>query len=481
MKMKQNTDWTDVMRSALRDAELPPAEGGWERLQRELDGVEPRLAGTLVPEPRKNVWRIYGPRIAAAAAAVLVCVVAVEMLWRPDKELGDEAHPMIASAVEAGDPAVDGAQLPESASLRERLAEASGWTEAPGVGAESPVEAPAEAPRGEKGTVAIGSTEKGPELLAVATVRQPGTDAAEAERPVQREAEARKAGSEGVLRTDARAEQSAPKAAQTRQPEPSADARPESGQVRQRRAAEAARSRTSTRTAGSAGSFDDPFADPFEARNNGGRTRTKASLALFAGGGMTGGSALQETAMRSYSPMANDAVSLVGNGDNFSPMERRNYDESSFRHHLPLGCGVTVRAELPYGLSLESGVNYTLLRSDVRLRYSSDDVSQKLHFIGVPLRLNWQFVERGRFSAYLGAGGMLEKCISAKFGSENVNEAGVQWSATAAIGAQYRLGEFVGLYFEPEAAYYFTDTELRTSRSDAPLSVSLRVGVRLLF
>ena len=356
---------------------------------------------------------------------------------------------MIASVAEAGDPAVDGAQLPESASLRERLAEASGWTEAPGAGAERPAKAEKE------GMVAIGSAEKGPELLAVATERQP--TAAEAERPVQREAEARKAGPEGALRTDARTEQSAPKAAQTRQPEPSADARPESGQVRQRRAAETTRSRTSARTAGGAGTLGDPFADPFEARHNGGRTRTKASLALFAGGGMTGGSALQGTAMRSYSPMANDAVSLVGNGDNFSPMERRNYDESSFRHHLPLGCGVTVRAELPYGLSLESGVNYTLLRSDVRLRYSSDDVSQKLHFIGVPLR------------------------ISAKFGSENVNEAGVQWSATAAIGAQYRLGEVVGLYFEPEAAYYFNDTELRTSRSDAPLSVSLRVGVRLLF
>ena len=75
--MKQNTDWTDVMRSALRDAELPPAEGGWERLQRELDGVEPRLAGTLVPDSRKYVWRFFGPRIAAAAAVVLVCVVAV--------------------------------------------------------------------------------------------------------------------------------------------------------------------------------------------------------------------------------------------------------------------------------------------------------------------------------------------------------------------------------------------------------------------
>ena len=60
--MKPNTDWTDVVRNALRDAEVPPSEGGWERLQRDLDALEP-----VVSKPRKNVWRIYGLRIAAAA------------------------------------------------------------------------------------------------------------------------------------------------------------------------------------------------------------------------------------------------------------------------------------------------------------------------------------------------------------------------------------------------------------------------------
>ena len=97
--------------------------------------------------------------------------------------------------------------------------------------------------------------------------------------------------------------------------------------------------------------------------------------------------------------------------------------------------GIAVRKEFAHGLSLESGVNYTLLRSDVRMQYSSDDVSQKLHFIGVPLRFNWQFLERGRFSLYMGAGGMVEKCVSAKLGSKTVDEPGVQWSALAAVSA----------------------------------------------
>ena len=43
MKMKRNTDWTDVLRSTLRDAEISPSEGSWERLQRELEGHEPHV------------------------------------------------------------------------------------------------------------------------------------------------------------------------------------------------------------------------------------------------------------------------------------------------------------------------------------------------------------------------------------------------------------------------------------------------------
>ena len=42
--MKQNKDWTDVMRSALRDAEVTPPADGWARLERELKEQQEREA-----------------------------------------------------------------------------------------------------------------------------------------------------------------------------------------------------------------------------------------------------------------------------------------------------------------------------------------------------------------------------------------------------------------------------------------------------
>jgi len=207
----------------------------------------------------------------------------------------------------------------------------------------------------------------------------------------------------------------------------------------------------------------------------------KASFSLFAGGGVAGGNSEGLAPRMLNTSIKNDASSVIGNGNSLAPLRSSGYGESSFRHHQPLSFGIAVRKEFAHGLSLESGVNYTLLRSDVRMQYTSDDVAQKLHFIGVPLRFNWQFLERGRFSLYMGAGGMVEKCVSARLGSETVDEPGVQWSALAAVGAQYRVGGMVGLYFEPEGSYYFTETGLRTSRTDSPLTLTLRLGVRLSF
>ena len=96
--MKQDKDWIKAMRNALRDAELPPPAGGWERLQRELGGAAPgpEVSGT---KPRGSVWRIYRPRIAAAAAAVLILAVAGEFLLRPDKALENDGT-VIASVAE---------------------------------------------------------------------------------------------------------------------------------------------------------------------------------------------------------------------------------------------------------------------------------------------------------------------------------------------------------------------------------------------
>ena len=214
--------------------------------------------------------------------------------------------------------------------------------------------------------------------------------------------------------------------------------------------------------------------------------RRRSSLSFSAGSSVAGGSGIgsgSKAPMHAMqqAPSMPGMSSAIGNSAEMTLLKSYDYDESSFRHHQPLSFALTFRKEFAYGLSLESGINYTLLQSDVRALYADKETDQTLHFVGIPVRVNWQFLERGRFSLYLGAGGMAEKCVSAKFGSKSVSEPGLQWSLIGAAGAQYRLGGMVGLYFEPEAAYYLTETRLQTARTDNPLSLTLRLGVRLSF
>lgn len=434
------------MRNALRDAELPPPAGGWERLQRELGGAAPgpEVSGT---KPRGSVWRIYRPRIAAAAAAVLILAVAGEFLLRPDKALENDGT-VIASVAEDGATAVAIPQPAEPETVRDALAKAVGL--------------PREQVAGE-------ASSAGRRSLLAAAAGQPAQTAALKDlrtdgEPAVWSGEAAKASSGEVAKASSG---EVAKAA-------SGDTAETSGERVSKQASGRPATRSAAGAAGRAGFSDEPFVAYT-------KPHKKASFSLFAGGGVAGGNSEGLAPRMLNTSVTNDASSVIGNGNSLAPLRSSGYGESSFRHHQPLSFGIAVRKEFAHGLSLESGVNYTLLRSDVRMQYTSDDVAQKLHFIGVPLRFNWQFLERGRFSLYMGAGGMVEKCVSARLGSETVDEPGVQWSALAAVGAQYRVGGMVGLYFEPEGSYYFTETGLRTSRTDSPLTLTLRLGVRLSF
>lgn len=422
--MIRKGDWTDAMRDALRDAEAAPEKSGWERLERELP-----------PAPRMVVLRNRRLRIAAAAAAVLILAATGEWLWRPER-VQIERVEVIASAAGGGKTADRTTGLPASEMETVLLAEAA--PESVHAGASSVSRRP------QKRAFAAAPTQ----AVAAASLGDPAATTAEG------------ATTAGGATAEANAAQQT-SAASTNAPK-AARAQSAAG------AAPAASGPQGTRTGRALFS-----GEPFIAHA---RPRSKASFGLFAGGGVSGSgnaSGVAQPLLMQNPALGLDGVAVI------SP--RIDYTKGSFRHHQPLSLGLSVRKEFPYGLSLESGVVYTLLRSDVELFAGTEAVGQRLHLIGIPLRLNWQFLERGRFSLYIGAGGMAEKCVSASFGSLDVEERGLQWSVVGAAGAQYRLGGVVGLYFEPEVSYYFTETSLRTARTDSPLSLSLRLGVRLSF
>ncbi len=98
--------------------------------------------------------------------------------------------------------------------------------------------------------------------------------------------------------------------------------------------------------------------------------------------------------------------------------------------------------------------------------------------VGIPLRLNWNFVQQEAFSFYIGAGGVIERCLYAEVEHLRLKENRTYFSIGGAVGAEYRFSPTVALFAEPELSYALTRTRLRSIRNDEPLTLTLRLGIR---
>lgn len=154
---------------------------------------------------------------------------------------------------------------------------------------------------------------------------------------------------------------------------------------------------------------------------------------------------------------------------------------TSIDHKQPVSVGVSVRKGLHKGFSVETGVTYTYLASEIQFD-TNEEISQKLHYIGIPLRANWNFVEQKTFILYVSAGGAVEKCVYGKAGTEKITVNPLQFSVSGAIGAQANLSKHMGFYVEPGVSYFFDDgSPIQTIRKENPCNFSLQAGIRLTY
>ena len=162
-----------------------------------------------------------------------------------------------------------------------------------------------------------------------------------------------------------------------------------------------------------------------------------------------------------------------------SAVANQFYPESSsdrYRHDLPVSLGITARMEVNPWTGLETGIEYTYLHSSVHS--VAGRLDQRLHFIGIPVRLDARLLSRGGVDFYVGIGAKAEKCIAASFGNVTCEEKRVQWSAEAFSGVQYGLWDHTHLFFQPEISCYFTETDLLTYRTGKPFTLTLQAGLR---
>lgn len=171
-----------------------------------------------------------------------------------------------------------------------------------------------------------------------------------------------------------------------------------------------------------------------------------------------------------------------------------NEVSSTVKNWQPIQVGVSVAYSFTDRLSIESGLTYSCLVSDLSSGTPSGnyDIRQTLHYVGLPLALRYDFLKIKGFSLYASAGGQMEKCVAGKTrtdyfvdGKKVSSENGrimvepLQWSVNAYVGAQYSFNRLVGLYIEPGAAYYFRNSSpVNCIYSERPFNFSFRAGLR---
>lgn len=156
------------------------------------------------------------------------------------------------------------------------------------------------------------------------------------------------------------------------------------------------------------------------------------------------------------------------------------------KHHAPVSVGLQVAFGIAPRLSLSTGLVYTRTSSDFYpyAPSSSYNVHQVLHYVGIPVGLNYEFWQSGGFHAYVMAG--VEADYNVKNDTEeegvkkeNAKRDRVQFSGKASLGAQYDITPKVGLYIEPGAKYYFDNgSHVENTFKDKKLNFNLQFGLR---
>ena len=170
--------------------------------------------------------------------------------------------------------------------------------------------------------------------------------------------------------------------------------------------------------------------------------------------------------------------------------------EAHHEHQLPISLQLSLSRQLNEQLSVETGLSYTLLKSTNTTGSSAAYIQeqQRLHYLGIPLRMGWQLYSHAPLSLYTSAGVMMEVPIHSTLSVNHVNNGmntyntkerlsvPLQWSTSLGLGLQYDITPHIGFYVEPSLQYFFNDgSDIKTYRTEHRFNITLPLGIRLKY
>ena len=211
--------------------------------------------------------------------------------------------------------------------------------------------------------------------------------------------------------------------------------------------------------------------------------RNGFSLGLLAANALPGSKNTNNQPLTRSSSIMGDELSLFSTPE---PLK--------FTHKTPISVGLTIEKHLGKHWGVESGIVYTLLRSDYKTQSVSQEGKQELHYIGIPLQAIYRFARAGNFSFYAAAGPKIDFNVSGRRtetarngiassnGTEDIRDKKPQWSLQLRAGAAYAFIPQLELYAEPSMAYYINNkSDIPDLWKDKPLNFIFQVGLRTNF
>ena len=175
---------------------------------------------------------------------------------------------------------------------------------------------------------------------------------------------------------------------------------------------------------------------------------------------------------------------------------------AEMEHDQPVSFGVTVSKSIIEGLYLETGLVYSYLYSKSKNTSTTlqNRQTQSLHYLGIPLNLNYNLFSLRNLNVYASLGGMIEKDVYGKFReegesesiddemkseflrNETISQRNPQLSVNAGLGLSYPLYRDLKLYGKIGGAYYFdAKNDYKTIYSDSKIVMDLSIGIRYEF
>ena len=171
----------------------------------------------------------------------------------------------------------------------------------------------------------------------------------------------------------------------------------------------------------------------------------------------------------------------VGN----SPVYLANHEERQ-NFYQPISFGLSVNIPISSKFSVSTGVVYTRLSSDFTSIANSlvYERQQKLHYVGIPLTVQYNVWQWHGLNVYATAGGQADFNVKAYMTTEGtetkLEKDNLQWSVNAALGVQYNFIPQLGIYVEPGIKHYFNNgSHIQNYFKHRPTNFNLQIGLRL--